>query len=452
MRPLGLPRGSGGPSLNRVSTAPVAVPAPPVTVRTVVLPDELAARPLLSLLPRGLAPTSWVTTDEQGEDEGLVGWGEAARGEFGGAERFSRAQRWWATWVAEADVHDDVQLPGSGPVAFASFAFDATPGSSVVVVPRVVVGRRDGVTWLTVVAANGREARHAVAETVAALAHPTVVPEAPRGVAYSEGSLSVTDWQSAVVEAVRRIDDGELDKVVLARDVVVTTDGPVDPRHLLTRLSATYPSCWAFSVDGLLGATPEMLVRRIGDTVTSRVLAGTMRRSSDATNDASLASALLDSAKDHAEHEYAVNSVALALAAHCTDLDVPETPRLLRLANVQHLATDVRGVLADGAPALALAASLHPTAAVCGTPTERAFAVIRELEGMDRGRYAGPVGWVDARGDGEFGIALRCGAIEAEDRLRLYAGCGLVSGSDPEAELAESQAKLVAMRDALEPA
>ena len=257
------------------------------------------------------------------------------------------------------------------------------------------------------------------------------MPEAPRGVAYSEGTLSVTDWQKAVVEAVRRIDDGELDKVVLARDVVVTTDGPVDPRHLLTRLAATYPSCWAFSVDGLLGATPEMLVRRIGDTVTSRVLAGTMRRSSDATNDASLASALLDSAKDHAEHEYAVNSVALALAAHCTDLDVPETPRLLRLANVQHLATDVRGVLADGAPVLALAASLHPTAAVCGTPTERAFAVIRELEGMDRGRYAGPVGWVDARGDGEFGIALRCGRLEAEDRLRLFAGCGLVVGLRP---------------------
>ena len=158
----------------------------------------------------------------------------------------------------------------------------------------------------------------------------------------------------------------------------------------------------------MLGATPEMLVRRIGDVVTSRVLAGTMRRSSDADNDASLASALLDSAKDHAEHEYAVQSVALALAAHCTDLDVPATPRLLRLANVQHLATDVSGVLADASPVLALAASLHPTAAVCGTPTERAFAVIRELEGMDRGRYAGPVGWVDAHGDGEFGIALRC--------------------------------------------
>jgi menaquinone-specific isochorismate synthase len=393
---------------------------------------------------------SWVTTGADGGDTGLVGWGEAARAEFGGAERFSRAQRWWAGWLADADIDDPVGLPGSGPVAFASFAFDPQPGTSVAVVPQVVVGRRDGVTWLTVVATSPRAARHAIEETVAGLHHPAVVPDAPVGVAYSEGSLTVTEWQEAVADAVARIDAGELDKVVLARDVVVTTDGPVDPRHLLTRLAARYPSCWTFSVDGLVGATPEMLVRRTGDDVTSRVLAGTMRRSSDATSDASLAEALLDSAKDHAEHQYAVSSVAAALAAHCTDLDVPSTPRLLRLANVQHLATDVTGVLADGAPVLALAASLHPTAAVCGTPTERAFSVIRELEGMDRGRYAGPVGWVDAHGDGEFGIALRCASIEADDRLRLYAGCGLVSGSDPELELAESQAKLVAMRDALE--
>ncbi len=433
-----------------MSTAPYAVPSPPATVRTVVLPDELASRPLLSLLPRGIATTSWVTTDAAGGDTGLVGWGEAARAELGGPERFSRAQRWWSGWLADADVDDALQVPGSGPVAFASFAFDPTPGTSVIVVPSVVVGRRDGVSWLTVVAESPRAARASIDETLLALRHPAAVPQAPQGVAYSEGSLSVPEWQEAVAEAVARIDAGELDKVVLARDVVVTTDGPVDPRFLLTRLAASYPSCWTFSVDGLLGATPEMLVRRLADTVTSRVLAGTMRRSSDATSDASLASALLDSAKDHAEHEYAVQSVAAALALHCTDLDVPETPRLLRLANVQHLATDVTGVLADGAPVLALAASLHPTAAVCGTPTERAFSVIRELEGMDRGRYAGPVGWIDAHGDGEFGIALRCASVEADDRLRLFAGCGLVSGSDPELELAESQAKLVAMRDALE--
>ncbi len=434
-----------------MSTAPLAVPVPPATVRTVALPDQLADRPLLSLLPRGTASMSWVTTGTDGEDTGMVGWGEAARAEFTGAERFSRAQRWWAKWLADADTEDEVRLPGTGPVAFASFAFDPQPGTSVAVVPRVVVGRRDGVTWLTVVAASPRDARHAVEETLAALSHPAAVPDAPVGIAYSEGSMSIPDWQAAVTEAVHRIDDGQLDKVVLARDVVVTADAPIDTRYLLTHLAARYPSCWTFSVDGLLGATPEMLVRRIGDTVTSRVLAGTMRRSSDAGNDASLAEALLGSAKDHAEHAYAVQSVALALAAHCTDLDVPATPRLLRLANVQHLATDVSGVLADGAPALALAASLHPTAAVCGTPTERASAVIRELEGMDRGRYAGPVGWIDSRGDGEFGIALRCAWVESEDTLRLYAGCGLVAGSVADAELAESQAKLVAMRDALEP-
>jgi menaquinone-specific isochorismate synthase len=143
--------------------------------------------------------------------------------------------------------------------------------------------------------------------------------------------------------------------------------------------------------------------------------------------------------------------VARALAAHCTDLDVPERPHVLELANVQHLATDVTGRLADAAPVLALAASLHPTAAVCGTPTERAFTLISDIEGMDRGRYAGPVGWFDRHGDGEFGIALRCALVDHEtSSVRSYAGCGIVAGSDPAQELAESVAKLVPIRDALE--
>ena len=241
---------------------------------------------------------------------------------------------------------------------------------------------------------------------------------------------------------------GELDKVVLARDVVATADGPVDVRHLLVRLAAAYPSCWTFSVDGLVGATPELLVRRTGDLVTSRVLAGTVRRRGDDQTDAGLARALLASDKDTEEHEYAVRSVARALAAHCTDLDVPSRPHVLELANVQHLATDVTGRLADSATVLALAASLHPTAAVCGTPTERAFALIAELEQMDRGRYAGPVGWFDRHGDGEFGIALRCARVE-DDQVRAFAGCGIVAGSEPADEVAESNAKLIPMREAL---
>jgi menaquinone-specific isochorismate synthase len=216
----------------------------------------------------------------------------------------------------------------------------------------------------------------------------------------------------------------------------------------LQRLTSAYPECWTFQVDDMVGATPELLVRRTADTVLSRVLAGTVKRRGDESEDAGLAEALLGSGKDLEEHEFAVRSVARALGHHCTDLRVPQRPHVLRLANVQHLATDVTGRLADGAPVLALAASLHPTAAVCGTPTERAWAMIHELEGMDRGRYAGPVGWFDSRGDGEFGIALRCAEIRPGS-LRLFAGCGIVSGSDPEAELAESRAKLAPIRQAL---
>jgi menaquinone-specific isochorismate synthase len=174
-----------------------------------------------------------------------------------------------------------------------------------------------------------------------------------------------------------------------------------------------------------------------------------VHRSSDAGRDGALAMALLGSDKDQEEHSYAVESVAMALANHCTDLRVPARPFVLRLANVQHLATDVSGALVDSAPALALAASLHPTAAVCGTPTERAKQVIREIEGMDRGRYSGPVGWIDSTGDGEFGIALRCANLESPTTLRLFAGCGIVAGSTSAAEVAESNAKLSAMRKAL---
>ena len=174
-------------------------------------------------------------------------------------------------------------------------------------------------------------------------------------------------------------------------------------------------------------------------------------RSADDIIDVDLAVRLQESDKDLAEHEYAVRSVADVLAAHCTDLDVPQQPSLLQLMNVQHLATDVAGELADDVPAVVLAGSLHPTAAVCGTPTERAAAVIAELEHLDRGRYAAPVGWSDARGDGEYGIALRCGHILDSDRqsIELFAGCGIVEGSTAAAERAESEAKLQAMRRAL---
>lgn len=404
---------------------------------------------LLSLLPAegGLA---WIHGVGAGQ-EGFIGLGEAARMEFEGRERFSRAQRWWARWCGAADIHDHLRTMGSGPMAFASFAFDHDPGHSIVVVPQVLIGRRNGRTWVTTVDTD--------VDPYEVLAPASPSPfgrdDGPSHVyvTWAEGTRPVHDWQKSVEAAVERINRGEIDKVVLARDVVAITDRGVDVRWLLRRLNERFPETWVFSVDGLVGATPELLVRREGDAVTSRVLAGTVRRSSNSERDGLLAEQLLDSEKDQEEHSYAVRSVADALAAHCTDLDVPHEPRVLQLANVQHLATDVRGRLADDVPAMTIAASLHPTAAVCGTPTERAFGVIRELEQMNRGRYAAPVGWVDSRGDGEFGIALRCAQIEDAERttLRLFAGVGLVSGSDADSELAETQSKLVAMRDAIEP-
>ena len=418
-RAPGTTEATGTSSVLRVSTRPIA-----------------DAGDLLRRIPRD-SPVAWVRNGD-----GLVGWGVAARLEVRGRERFSRTQRWWNQLCASAVIDDTVSVPGTGAIAFGSFAFDPERDMSVVIVPKVVLGRRGGQSWITTIGIGAADP--------AELSPVTAVPEAPASVTWSGGSRERADWEAGVAEAITRINAGEIDKVVLARDVIAEVEGELDPRYLLANLAASYPSTWTFSVDGLIGATPELLVRRTGDLVTSRVLAGTVSKLGDERRDASRASALLDSDKDLEEHEYAVNSVARALAAHCTDLDVPSTPHVLPLANVQHLATDVTGRLADGASVLALAAALHPTAAVWGTPTERAFALVRDLEGRDRGRYAGPVGWFDSHGDGEFGIALRCAEIDPEaGRLRAFAGCGIVAGSSPELEWAEADAKLIPIRTAL---
>ena len=390
---------------------------------------------LLELLPAGPV-MSWVRNGD-----GLIAWGEAARVEVTGQERFSRAHRWWTQICDAAEVVDDVRVPGSGAVAFGSFTFADGPQTSALIVPRVIVGRRHGKAWLTLIGDSvPRPDLLHLPDLPAPPGVVTEVPDAPRARA----------WRRAVAEAVAKVRAGGLDKVVLARDVLLRSERRIDPRFVLRQLQTAYPECWTFSVDGLVGATPELLVRRTGAQVVSRVLAGTVHRDGDSAADGELAAALMSSDKDLVEHLYAVESVAAALARHCTDLQVPTSPSLLQLANVQHLATDVSGLLADDSSAIALAAALHPTAAVCGTPTERAMSVIGSLEGMDRGRYAGPVGWVDGEGDGEFGIALRCGALTPDQHgIRLMAGCGIVAASTPDAEWAESEAKLMAMRTAL---
>ena len=374
--------------------------------------------------------------------DGVVGWGVAAQVRTSGASRFSDAHEWWEGLRRRAVVRDEIGVPGSGLLTFGSFAFADEPGDSTLVVPEVVVGRRDGRCWVTHIAAAS-----ITAPTDLHVASP---PPAPEDVTFSDGALDGTQWQAVVADAVRRIADGELEKVVLARDLLAHASEPIDVRWPLQRLASEYPSCWTFHVDSLFGATPEMLVRRERGLVTSRVLAGTIRRTGDDARDLQLAASLARSSKDLEEHEYAVRSVADALAPHCTSMNVPESPFVLHLPNVMHLATDVAGVAHDAATvsSLRLAESLHPSAAVGGTPTPAATALIGEIEGMDRGRYAGPVGWMDAAGDGEWGLALRSAHL-AGSTVRLFAGCGIVADSDPEAELAEAQAKFVPVRDAL---
>jgi menaquinone-specific isochorismate synthase len=408
----------------------------PLTVETVELtgPDATAVSDLLEMLP-ATAPLAWIR-----HGDGLVGWGEATRLQVSGPDRFARAVRWWRNLRSTAVVSDAVGLPGCGPVVFGSFAFADGPTPSTLVLPRVVLGRRAGRTWLTTVGGGS-----------------TMVPplrrhvrSAPYRVEISDGALTAEQWRRAVAEAVDRIRAGELSKVVLARDLFARADGPVDVRHVLRALADAYPQCFTFTVDGLVGATPELLIRRFGAAVASRVLAGTVWRSEDAGEaDAELAARLWDSTKEREEHAYAARSAADALRPHCSNLTVPDAPAVLALPNVVHLATEVTGTLSSGASALELAGLLHPTAAVCGTPAAAAAAVIAELEGMDRGRYAGPVGWMDATGDGEWGIALRCAQVEG-DQLRLFAGCGIVAGSDPDVELAETAAKFLAVRDTLD--
>jgi menaquinone-specific isochorismate synthase len=417
-----------------VTSTDAAAPA----VTTVALEDS---PDLLRLLPRTGA-LSWVR-----RGEGLVGWGEADRLEVSGPGALAEAAAWWADRSAGLVVDDEVGVPGSGPVAFASIAFDPAAGTSVFVVPEVVVGRRDGVAWLTCTGdVDPRDV----------LAAPRSLPPSPARLRYADGALDPASWCSAVAAAVQRIGDGDLAKVVLARDLLVTADVPLDPRRLLDRLAARFPDCWTFAVDGLLGATPELLLRRTGRELSARVLAGTAPRGAGADDDR-LAAGLLSSAKDRAEHALAVDSLVDALQPYCAALSVPAEPSLLTLANVRHLATDVTGTQRRSGPRgraglLELVDAVHPTAAVCGTPPDRAAAVIAELEGMDRGRYAGPVGWLDGRGDGEFGLALRCAELSDTEpaTARLFAGCGIVAGSDPAAELAETQSKFAAVQAALE--
>ncbi|MFG2299015.1 isochorismate synthase MenF [Streptomyces sp. NPDC048603] len=389
----------------------------PLEVTTVRIPDP---GPLAPLAP-GPSSTLWLH-----RGDGLVAWGEATRLETAGPDRFDEADRRWREWTAAAVIHDEVRRPGTGPVAFGSFTFAAT-GTSALVVPRVLIGRRDGDSWMTTVGTPPRPVPRQ---------EPAPMPRAT----WRNDPTAKSHWQNTVDEAVRRIRDGEARKIVLARQTVVELSRAADLRTLAATLSDRYPDCFTFAVDGLTGATPELLVRRMGRQLTSLVLAGTSWPGGATP---------IGTAKNAEEHGYAAASATDALRPFCAELRHWDRPELLRLPHLTHLATRITGTLNEDVSSLGLAGALHPTAAVGGTPTDRALALIQALENTDRGRYAAPVGWQDARGDGEWCIALRCAAIEG-NRLRLYAGCGIVADSEPETEWQETEVKLTAMRTLFE--
>ncbi|MEY4023694.1 MAG: hypothetical protein RLZ23_655 [Actinomycetota bacterium] len=390
--------------------------------------------PLLDLLTND-SPLSWVRNGE-----GLVGWGVHASTTVSGKDRFEKAREWWHRQLETFSVENSVHGSGTGPVLFTSFSFDRNE-ESVLVIPQVVVGQKGLQSWITWI---GDSAQPSLPETTENVAQGPFT--------FGDGSITTSAWKERVAEAIIRIEKTGVDKVVLARDLVATTSTTIDARPILKKLADEYPSTWTFAVAGLVGATPELLLRLSRGMVTSRVLAGTIPKTGDDAKDLALAASLARSSKDLEEHEYAVRSVAEALEPFCSSTNVPESPFVLHLANVMHLATDVTGALSETkqrVDAFSLLKSLHPSAAVCGTPRNIAFDIIDEIEGMNRGRYAGPVGWIDASGDGELGIALRTGQISGKE-IRIYAGCGIVAGSNPEKELEESAAKMIPMRSALQ--
>jgi menaquinone-specific isochorismate synthase len=407
-------------------------------VPTNITTELLGEHPALELIATELDLTaSWI----RGGD-GLIGFGEWKSTSVKGKNRFVDARKWWHEQLATLKIQNTVHGSGTGPILFTSFAFDPAEESKLVI-PELVIGKRGDKSWITWIGDKNQP-------SISILGNSKSNGE----VVFEAGALSDSEWKNRVASAVTKIKNGDLEKVVLARDLIGKSTEAISKRNLITSLSKNYPSTWVFLVANLIGATPELLVRLNKSLVTSRILAGTIRKSGDEAKDLGLAASLAKSSKDLEEHEYAVRSVAQALEPFCSSTNVPESPFVLHLANVMHLATDVTGVLNDATTPIdifALISSLHPSAAVCGTPTQTASAVINELEEMNRGRYAGPVGWIDARGDGEIGIALRTGELsEDEKTIRIFSGCGIVAGSNPEDELAESQAKLSPMRTALE--
>ena len=340
-----------------------------------------------------------------------------------------------------ATIDHDSTVDGITPVALGSIPF--LPGAaSELLIPEVTVGKRaDGTIWVTTI-------DDADAASVLASAADTV----PVAANYTLGSATpVERYLDAVIAARDAVRSGLLTKAVIARPITVTSDLPIDLHAVLHRLKASFGSSYRYSVDGLVGASPELLVEVDGPVVRSHPLAGTTRRTGDADNDRTLAAELQASSKNQIEHRIVIDVVHDTLLPWASYLDWEPEPSVVRVANVQHLGTRMEGMLSQPGPSvIELARALSPTPALGGHPRDAALELIEKAEGFERGRYGGAVGWVDAAGNGTWAVAIRCAEF-TDDRMsaRLVAGGGIVAESEPLAELAETQAKFQAMLSAI---
>lgn len=394
---------------------------------------------LISLAPTPGSFSCWL-----GDRVELVGWGSALRLEFEGSHAIREAARTWdrvaSTAVVERDpLSQQTTEEVKWPLAVASFGFAShTPG--ILLVPEFAAVRihsEQGAQCWLVTASRG----DTPPDPDLVLTSATTPIEAPSGLWTDPGRMTQSKWKEAVGRLVMMLRSGAASKVVLTRDIVVSASNPVDERYLADQLQQRYPTTWVYAVEGLIGATPEMLASLDREFFESRVLAGTAAPGEGEE--------LLDSIKNRTEHHLAVESVARAIAPLTESMNVPIEPELLNLPNVTHLSTDVTAIIRD-ANVLDVVDALHPTAAVCGTPTKLAFDILEGIEGTQRGRYTGPVGWVDASGDGEFGIALRCGQLSSDRKsIRVFAGGGIMPDSNPDMELAETRAKMRPLLEAL---
>ncbi|MDQ2678409.1 MAG: isochorismate synthase [Actinomycetota bacterium] len=338
--------------------------------------------------------------------------------------------------LAELRGSDDVSNSGSGPVAFAALPFDPTAAAQFVV-PAVVHGHSaEGVRWTTTIGASGTDAGAWPVDRRDVRAPSEITVAA---------ALADEQWCRAVETATDRIRAGLLTKVVLARSLRIDADEPIDAASLLARLRRQYPAAMTFAVDGFVGASPELLVSRVGDMVRAQPMAGTTPRTGEPEADQRRAGELLSSEKNRREHQITIDMVHDTLLPWCSFLDAEPSPSVVPAGPVQHLASIVEGRLSHPTPSvLDLVAALHPTPAVGGWPRAEALALIDELEHEDRGRYAGPVGWVDAEGNGAWAVGIRSVQLDGRS-ARLFAGVGVVEDSDPLAELEETRAKAQAL-------